>query len=324
MKKEVTYFLSRLIFDKKRDLKVEGKKVLIADCQKIGNYILKTPMIKGLALAGYEISILGSVLTKELAETNPYIKEVIIDNCYRKKSSDIFRNIKTGLKYRGKFDYFIELVGGTYLRDFVLMNLLKAKKIIGIERKKERKCELIDIIIKRQPHMREDGIEVLKVLGLNTFFKNGLKVYENNTWVGAGLTESIEKYDIYLKNGNKYQDLCKKKPLVLYNGNASTIDRSIPKKREKEILGNLSLIDGVEIRKIEHEDSILDLCALIERADVVVSVDTGITHIASAFNIPIVVHSSPTHTFPTSDIVIEHSFFEKDLYKVVKKTLKDR
>ena len=42
MKKEVTYFLSRLIFDKKRDLKVEGKKVLIADCQKIGNYILKT------------------------------------------------------------------------------------------------------------------------------------------------------------------------------------------------------------------------------------------------------------------------------------------
>lgn len=298
--KKLIYYIGKLLFDRKRDLVPTGKKVLVADCQKLGNYIFKTPMIKGLALGGYEVSILGSKVTKELAEANPYVKEVIIDNCYRKKSTDIFRNIKTGLKYRGKFDYFIELVGGTHLRDLALMNLLKAKKIIGVERKRGRKCKLIDIVVKYQPHMRENGIEVLKVLGLNS---------------------DIKGYDIHLKAGNRYENFKKDKPLILYNGTGSAKSKSIPLEKERDILDNLSQIDGVEVRKIEREKSVLDLCGLISKADVVVSVDTGVTHIASAFNRPIVVHSCAEYVYPISDIVAEHSFYEKDLYKVVEEVL---
>lgn len=299
--KKLIYYIGKLLFDRKRDLVPTGKKVLVADCQKLGNYIFKTPMIKGLALGGYEVSILGSKVTKELAEANPYVKEVIIDNCYRKKSTDIFRNIKTGLKYRGKFDYFIELVGGIYLRDLILMNLLKAKKVIGIERKKGVKYKIIDIVIKRQPHMKDNGIEVLKSLGLDS--------------------SGIKGYDIHLKAGNRYENFKKDRPLILYNGTGSAKSKSIPLEKEREILDNLSQIEGVEVRKIEREKSVLDLCGLISKADVVVSVDTGVTHIASAFNIPIVVHSSSSFVYPISDIVVEHSFYEKDLYKVVEEVL---
>lgn len=298
--KKLGYIFGKLFLDKKKEFTVKGKKVLINDCQKIGNYLFKTPLIKGLSLNGYEVSILGSVVTKELAEANPYIKEVIIDNSYRKKSFDIFRNIKTGLKYRNKFDYYIELVGSIYLREIVLMNLLRAKKIIGIERKHGKFFNLIDKITKRQNHMRENGIEVLKAFGIKD----------------PGGT-----YDIFLDNHTKYSKLVKRKPLILYNGVASVSSRSISLDDEKKILKNLSKITWAEVKKIEREDSLLDLCSLIKKADLVVSVDTGIVHIASAFNIPIIVHKCSENVFPKSNVSIETSLFDNKLHKMAEDIL---
>ncbi len=277
--KKLGYIIGKLFLDKKRNLQVIGKKVLINDCQKIGNYLFKTPLIKGLALNGYEVSILASKVTKELASANPYIKEIIIDNTYQKKSFDIFKNIKTGIKYRNKFDYYIELVGSIYLRELILMKLLNAKKIIGIERKYGKHFDIIDKITKKQNHMRENGIEILKVFGIKD----------------PGGT-----YDIHFDKKNKYDRLLKKKPLILYNGTASTISRSIP---------------------MEKENSILDLCSLIKKADLVISVDTGITHIASAFNIPTIVHKSNESVYPKSSISIENSLYDDNLYKMAEDIL---
>lgn len=298
--KKLGYIIGKLFLDKKRNLEVIGKKVLINDCQKIGNYLFKTPLIKGLALNGYEVSILASKVTKELALANPYVKEIIIDNTYQKKSFDIFKNIKTGIKYRNKFDYYIELVGSTYLRELILMKLLNAKKIIGIERKYGKHFNIIDKITKKQSHMRENGIEVLKVFGIKD----------------PGGT-----YDIHFDKKNKYERFLKKKPLILYNGTASTTSRSIPAEKESFILNNLANIKWAEIRKIEKENSILDLCSLIKKADLVISVDTGITHIASAFNIPTIVHKSNESVYPKSSISIENSFYDENLYKMAEDIL---
>ena len=298
--KKLSFTISKLLVDKKRDFKIIGNKILINDCQKIGNYLFKTPMIKGLALKGFEVYILGSKSTVEMANANPYIKEVIIDNCYRKKSSDIFRNIKTALKYRDFFDYYIESVGSIYLRETLLMRLLRPKKIIGIERKNGQVLNLIDIVIKKQEHLRENGIEILK------YFK---------------ISEPKCIYDIHLNQTNIYKNLIKKKTLVLYNGLASTKSRSIDPNRESEILNKLSQIPWIEVRKIEHESSVLNLCGLIKKADLVITVDTGITHIASAFDIPIIVHKSNPNVFPKSSLAIEQNFYEKDLNKTVEEML---
>ncbi|MEG0562286.1 MAG: glycosyltransferase family 9 protein [Cetobacterium sp.] len=298
--KKLSFAVSKLLIDKKRDFKTIGNKILVNDCQKIGNYLFKTPMIKGLALKGYEVYILGSKSTLEMANENPYIKEVIIDNSYRKKSSDIFRNIKTALKYRDFFDYYIESVGSMYIRETLLMRLLRPKKIIGIERKDGSTLKLIDIVIKKQEHLRENGIEILK----------HFKISEPNCI-----------YDIHLNRHDKYKNLIKKKPLVLYNGLASTKSRSIDTDNEKIILDKLSTISWIDVKKIEHENSVLDLCSLIKKADLVVTVDTGITHIASAFDIPIIVHKSNSSVFPKSSVAIEQSFYDKDLDKTVEEML---
>lgn len=298
--KKLSFAISKLLIDKKRDFKTVGNKILVNDCQKIGNYLFKTPMIQGLTLKGYEVYILGSKSTLEMANENPYIKEVIIDNSYRKKSSDIFRNIKTALKYRDLFDYYIESVGSMYMRETLLMRLLRPKKIIGIERKDGSTLKLIDIIIKKQEHLRENGIEILK------YFK---------------ISEPNCIYDIHLNKRDRYKNLIKKKPLILYNGLASTKSRSIDPDKEKIILDNLSNISWANVKKIEHESSVLDLCSLIKKADLVITVDTGITHIASAFDIPIIVHKSNNSVFPKSSLAIEQNFYDKDLNKIVEEML---
>lgn len=300
MKKKIGYILGKLFIDKKRDYKVEGKKILINDCQKIGNYLFKTPLIKGLALKGYEVYILGSSLTKELGDENPYIKEVIIDKCYRKKSTDIFRNIKTALKYRNYFDYYVENVGSIYLREMILMRFLNAKKNIGIERKNNKKLKLLDVVVKKTDHLREDGIEILKYFG--------------------GVDPKC-KYDIHL-NKNKYEKMIKRKPLVLFNGLASTKSRSINEVDEKIILDKLKAYKWLEIKKIEKENSIIDLCGLIKKADLVISVDTGVVHIASGFNIPIIVHETNDRVYPKSDLVIEENFNSERLGDTVEKIFK--
>lgn len=300
MKKKLSYLLTKIFIDKKRNHEIIGNKVLVNDCQKIGNYLFKTPLIKGLALEGYEVYILGSKLTKELGDNNPYIKKVIIDNCYRKKSFDIFRNIKTGIKYRNFFDFYIENVGSTYLREALLMRILNAKKNIGIERKNNKILKLLDIIIKKAAHMREDGIEILK------YFK---------------IQSPKCIYDIHLSK-NKYENMIKKKPLILYNGLASTKSRSIDKNKENRILEGLKAINWVDVQQIKKENSIIDLCGLIKKADLVITVDTGVAHIASAFNIPIIIHETNERVYPKSDIVIEESFYKKELPKTVEDILK--
>ena len=296
MMKKISYFISKYLIDKKRNNKVEGKKVLINDCQKIGNYLFKTPLIKGLAIAGYEVYILGSKYTVEMAKENPYVKEVILDNSYRKKSTDIFRNIKTALKYRNFFDYYIEMVGSIYLREILMMRILNPGKIIGLARKHGKSFKLIDEVIKAQDHIRENSIEILKYFGIS---------------------EPNVIYDIHLPETHKYSNLLKRNPLVLYNGTASTKSRSIPKEVEDILIKKLKEISWIEFKKIERENSIMDLCGLISKADLILSVDTGTSHIASAFNIPILIDQCDLRVYPKSSYTIEKKFSSEDIDKYV-------
>ncbi|MGX6591801.1 glycosyltransferase family 9 protein [Cetobacterium ceti] len=301
MRKKLGYLIGKIFLDRKSKKTPKGKKVLINDCQKIGNYIFKTPLIKGLGEAGYEVYILGSKYTLEMARENPYIKDVIIDNSYRKKSTDIFRNIKTGFKYRNKFDYYIEMVGSIYLREIILMKLLNPGMIIGMKRKFGKILKMIDVVINPQKHIRENGIEVLKYFNIK---------------------EPNLNYDIHLNRDHKYSKLIKRKPLVLYNGTASTKSRSVEENVEKRLIEKLRKISWIDFRKIEREKSILDLCGLISQSDLLLTVDTGTSHIGSGFNIPIIIDRCDEQVYPKSSIVWEKDFNDENIDKYVEDILR--
>jgi len=278
MKRNISSLLVKLI-DKENNVKVENKRVLINDCQKLGNYIFKTPLIKKLSENGYEVTVLGSSVTKELIEDNPYIDGVIHDGSYQKKSSQIFKNIYYGFKYGNEFNYYIEATGSIYLREILFMKLLNSK-IYGVERKKNMKLSIMNKTIEFKEHLVDATSEIVKLFNLD-------------------IDEKKRKYEIYFSDKGKYETYKKEKPIILFNNLASTKKRSISAKEANRIFENLKKEYPLcEVIWIEREKTIKDLCGLIKLSDLVVSVDTGIVHIASAYNKPIIVQGASERVLP--------------------------
>lgn len=290
--------LWKFLLDKKNFKDELGeKRVLISDCEKIGNYIFKTPMIKGLTKNGYKVSVLGSSVTKTLIEGNPDVHKFIDSKCYRKKSSDIYKKIYLALKYRKSFDLYIEMTGSIYLREILFIRLLNCKKNIGIPRKNKKNLNMLESIPFKHEHHIDNGLEVLKILGI----------------------KGKRSYCIPLKGDEKYSDLKSDDLIVLYNGNASNKSRSILKKQEDELINFLSLKKGVHLIKIQMEKSLLDLASLIKNSDLVISVDTGIVHMASSFNKPIIINSSNNSVFPISKTVFLSDFKKEKIEMIIDK-----
>lgn len=288
-----------LLLDRRNNInvkKLSEKKVLIADCEKIGNYIFKTPLIRGLKKSGFHVTVMGSHITRELLEADPYIDKTIITKCYRKKSSDIFRKIPVALKYRGYFSHYIETTGSIYLRELLFMRLLSPVTVIGCERKKGHRLNMMNISVPRKSHNIDTSLSILSTMGIK------------------------EKREYHLGRGNtaKYKFYRSEKPLVLYNGRASVESRSVDPALEEDILSLLENTPYINFRKIESEKSLHDLVDLIDKADLIITVDTGISHIASALKRSILIDSYNQSVAPITPLLLQDKFTPENISSVLK------
>jgi len=282
-------FLWLFILDRRNKItidKLEKKRVLIADCEKIGNYIFKTPLIRGLKKNGFHVTVMGSYVTRELLEADPYIDEAIITGCYRKKSSDIIKKSLVALKYRGTFSHYIETTGSVYLRELLFMRLLAPVAILGRERKKGVNLKMMNLTIPDQGHHIDNSIELLKQMGI----------------------KERREYHLGMGESRKYTNLYKSKPLVLYNGRASVKSRSVSSGDESRLVEALEHLPYITFKKISREDSLHDLTSLMEKADLIITVDTGISHLASALKKPVIIDSYNDSVAPISPMLIKAPF----------------
>ncbi len=278
-----------LILDRRNKInvkKLSEKKVLIADCEKIGNYIFKTPLIRGLKKNGFHVTVMGSHVTRELLEADPYIDATIITRCYRKKSSDIFRKTMVALKYRKYFSHYIETTGSFYLRELLFMRLLSPVAVIGTQRKRGYQLKVMNISVPREDHNIDTSLSILNTMGI----------------------KEKREYHLGRRSPSKYSSFNTEKPLVLYNGRASVESRSVDSATERELISTLEDIPYINFRRIEREDSLHDLVELIDKADLVITVDTGISHIASALKKGILINSYNRSVAPVTPNLLECNF----------------
>lgn len=305
LRKKISKFLSSyllniwiLILDRKKVInvrKLSEKKVLIGDCEKIGNYIFKTPLIRGLKRAGFRVSVLGSHVTRELLEADPYIDEVIDSRCYRKKSSDIFRKVGLAMRYRGSFSHYIDTTGSVYLRELLFMRLLSPMTIIGRSRKKDVDLAMINLVVPEQAHNIDLSLAILDSMGIH----------------------EKREYHVGRKTSPKYDGLNPEKPLILYNGTASVKDRSIPETTERAILAALRDLPQIDFRKIERESHLSDLVSLMDKASLVITVDTGISHLASALHKPVVINAFSSSVAPVTPELTRIDFSPEALLNMI-------
>ena len=288
-----------LLLDRRNKInvkKLSEKKILIADCEKIGNYIFKTPLIRGLKKNGFHVTVMGSHITRELLEADPYIDDTIITKCYRKKSSDIFKKIPVALKYRGHFSHYIETTGSVYLRELLFMRLLSPMTIIGTERKKECQLKMLNISIPRKEHNIDTSMAILDSMGIKE---------KREYHVGRGKTV-------------KYELIKNEKPLVLYNGRASMESRCVDPAIERDLLSLLENTPYINFKKIEREESLHDLVDLIDRADLVITVDTGISHLASALKKNILIDRYSQSVAPVTPLLLQNKFTPENISSVLR------
>ena len=280
----------------------DAKKVLVLKYDRIGDMIVATPIFRELKnkYPNISISVLASKGNRDVIKYNPYI-----DNIYTNYKNSLLKDLLSLLKLRKeKFDVCIELEHSVIPHAILRLRIINPKKVISIHKDgrygvKGGELQLYDFYTKKnkEGHFGEIWLDTL------SFFK--IKPRSN-------------KYDIFLSDkeknkAKKFVSNISSKIKIGINLEGSFKEKQIQPEELKQICkgiyDNYSDIKIVilttpnklgKTNKIISKmgfnfviqsyatDTILDVAALIEQLDLIITPDTSIVHVASAFDKPIV------------------------------------
>ena len=259
------------------------KKILLIRFSSIGDIVLTTPVIRAIKeQTKYELHVLTKKQYEGLYDANPYVDQI---HSFGKYIKECLINLKNE-----KFDIIIDLQKN--LRSYQLKRELRVKSYtfpkLNIE-----KWLLVNLKINKLPdvHIVEryfKAVESLNITndgkGLDYYIPASDEVAPEN--IDSRLKDSYISFAIggqhYTKilPSEKIAEIISKidKPIVLLGGPDD-------KKRGEEII---KLVPKSDIINTCGELNINQSASLIRSSDVVITNDTGLMHIASAFQKKIV------------------------------------
>ena len=322
-KKLIKAYLLRLLTQKKQstfDIK-NSKKVLILKYDRIGDMIVTTPIFRELkqAYPDINISVLASDENKSVIKYNPFI-----DKIYTNYKNNLLIDLKKLLFLRmQKFDVCIELEHSVIPHALFRLKIINPKKIISIYKDgrygvKGSELKIYDFLTKKETgkHFGEIWLNTLSFFGIKDASRKYdiflSKIERDRAKNFSGLIKSKIKIGINLEGSFKEKQI-KSDDLqkICLNLKEKFSDITIvilchPNKREK----TKQLISKMDLEYVlisYNTKNILDVAALINELDFIISPDTSIVHIASAYNKPVVsIHENNELSFslwrPTSSI----------------------
>ena len=256
---------------------------------KIGDMIVNSLMFREIkkVYPDIRIGVIARGAAIDIIKDNPNVDKIYEYYKDRKKIKDLALKIK-----EEKYDLLIDFSEMLRVNQMMLINLCRARINIGLDRKD---WELFDLSIESDKDFK--WTEHITKRYLAYLIKLGLK------------KENIDiSYDIYLKDEKKYEDffneIKENKKIILNPYGASkhksfsieTLENIITYLKDKDI-AIILIYFGDKYKELEFLEkkykyvyipkkieSILDTAILIKKSDYVISPDTSIVHIASAFN----------------------------------------
>jgi len=323
MNNKIKAFLLKFLTHKKAisfDIK-KSNSVLILKYDRIGDMIVTTPLIRELKIAypNISISVLASKENKDVIKNNPYV-----DNIFINYKNNIFNDLPILLKLRNKkFDVCIELEHSVIPHAILRLKIINSKKIISIHKDGRygvngSELKLYDFFTNRdkENHFGKMWLDTLMFFDINPrsnaydFFIGDIernratlfvKSFDKKIKIGINLEGSGRKVETFI-----YKNELKKICVGLHNNLKNIIIVIISRPEflieKKQLISDLGLDFVIPSYGTE---SIIDAAALIEQLDLIISPDTSIVHIASAFDKPIVsIHENDKDSFrlwaPTS------------------------
>ena len=256
---------------------------------KIGDMIVNSLMFREIkkVYPDIKIGVIARGAAIDIIKDNPNVDKIYEYYKDRKKIKDLALKIK-----EEKYDLLIDFSEMLRVNQMMLINLCGARINIGLDRKD---WKLFDLSIESGKDFK--WTEHITKRYLAYLIKLGLKKENINI-----------SYDIYLKDEKKYEvffnEIKESKKIILNPYGASkhksfsieTLENIITYLKDKDIAIILTYF-GDKYKELEFLEkkykyvyipkkieSILDTAILIKKSDYVISPDTSIVHIASAFN----------------------------------------
>jgi len=311
--KTKAYILRKLTKKHSVDFDIKNaKNILFLRYDRIGDMVVTTPIFRELksAYPDMSISVLASKANQDVIRYNPHI-----DKIYTNYKNSILYDLRTLLKLRKKsFDVCIELEHSVIPHAIIRLKIINPKKIVSIHKDgrygvKGSEIQLYDYFTERDK-------------------KNHFVKIWSDTLIFFGITPSSYRYEIFLSNIERDRA----ESFVFSLGNKIKIginiesffpEKCIQKNELKQICSGLfNINNSIKIvilhspnsvsktNKIVSEldldfvipsyttKTILDVAALIEQLDLIISPDTSIVHVASALDKPIVsIHENNKYSF---------------------------
>lgn len=257
-------------------------KILIETSWQLGDCVVWSPLLEGLIKnnPNMKIDIIVKENSMDMFKYYPYINKIYPHRKYKNKLLRYIYIIGFALKNRKKYDLLITFESGCNTYHKIFLKILHASKMISIE--KIKRLKYIDMYFKTKD-------ELYNILNIK---ENIYKIY-------------LGKYEKYAEEFFK-----KEKINVIYNYLGSTKNRVLTYEENIKILKKIYEIGGDDtmiyvsstpaeyentkelVQKINLENikilpktrTIFEISSYIKYSDIVISVDTSLVHIASAYN----------------------------------------
>jgi len=273
-------------------------RILIVRTDRLGDVVLSTPVINNLRLAfpKAHIAFICRPYTQDVLEGNPELDEVIIYDKYGKQKS-LWASIMFSFYLRKKkFDlvFILHPTNRTHLITF----LAGIPKRIGWDRK------LSMLLTKRIKHTKQEGKKHELEYTLDLLREVNIPIKSKDTYFPIN-SATEAKLELLLKS----KGIEKGDKFIVIHPSASCISKRWPEEnflKLIELLRNrlnvkIIVITSQEERefgeKLANELGVIDLRgslsisevgALLRKADLFISNDSGPVHVADSLNIPII------------------------------------
>ncbi len=262
----------------------EPTRILVIRFSSIGDIVLTTPVVRRLKeqLEGeVEIHYLTKKQFLHLLQGNPHITKV---HTIQKATAEVIEELK-----EIGFDYVIDLHRN--VRSYMVKRELKALSFT-LKKYNLQKWLLVRFGIDRMPekHIVDRYLDTIAGFGTKDD-KKGLELFlsEADHLTREQLPENFQKGYVVIAMGGTHEGkrmnddqlhtLCSKLPgpLVLLGGPSEAV---LGEKLQTEFTYNTISLAG--------KCTVMQSASIIQKAKAVLSGDTGMMHVAAAFNVPIV------------------------------------
>lgn len=269
------------------------KRIAVMKTAAIGDTVLLSAIVKDLrnSFPEAEIVFFSGASNYAAAEMIADLDQVI-----KLPIKNIFAAIKT-LRLAGRFDYFCDFDSWPRLNALYSF-FVRAYLKIGFKTKGQYRHYVYDCIVGHDStiHELDNYRKIVNLLDIETLSSPVLVVPE----VGNEILGDYLVFHIFAGGSRSYM-----KEWAIEKW-AQLADYFAKKGETIVFTGTVEQNTGLNqiLTKIKNKDKVINMAgkydlsktaALISKAKVTISVDTGIMHIASALNVPVVALHGPTH-----------------------------